>query len=175
MQTLFQDLRYGARMLMKQPGFTLIAVLTLALGIGANTALFSLFDKLFVEALPVKDPDSLVQVKAESVNPQLMWNEFAWADFQDYRAQNQVFTELTAFKQTPVNLGEGDQLERVRAEAVAENYFTLFGVQPLLGRFFTAAENLSPGAHPVAVLSYSLWQSRFGGAAVGGADDRQPG
>ena len=165
MQTLWQDLRYGARMLMKQKSFTLIAMATLALGIGANTALFSLFDKLFVAALPVKDPEALVQVKAESVNPQTTWSEFAWADFQDYRAQNQVFSEMTAFKQTPVNLGEGDQLERVRAESVAENYFVLFGVQPLLGRFFTAAENRAPGAHPVAVLSYSLWQSRFGGAA----------
>src|SRR5262245_37022803 len=165
MQTILQDLRFGARMLFKRPGFTLIAVLTLALGIGANTAIFSLMDKLILQTLPVKDPAALAQVRAESLNPKLTFSEFAWADYLEYRARNQVFTDLTAFTQAPVNLGEGDQLERVRAEVVAENYFALLGVQPALGRAFLPEENRTPGAHSVAVLSYNLWQSRFGGAA----------
>ncbi|MBI1761614.1 MAG: ABC transporter permease [Acidobacteria bacterium] len=164
METLLQDLRFGVRMLRARPGFTLIAVLTLALGIGANTALFSLLDKLLLQSLPVHDPDALVQFKAESVNPQLTFQEFAWADFLDYRARNAVFTDLTAFRPAKLNLGAGDQMERVRAELVAENYFALLGVQPVLGRTFTPEDNRAPGAHPLALLSYGLWQSRFGGA-----------
>ncbi|MFN7931236.1 MAG: ABC transporter permease [Blastocatellia bacterium] len=165
MQTLVQDLRYGARMLLKQPGFTLIAVVTLALGIGANTALFSLLDKLLLQSLPVNDPAALVQLKAENLNPQLTFREFAWADFLAYRARNDVLADLSASRSAKVNLGAGDQLERVRAELVADNYFALFGVKPLLGRTFTPEENRAPGAHSLAVLSYSLWQSRFAGAA----------
>jgi predicted permease len=163
MQPLFQDLRYGSRLLLKDPGFTLIAVFTLALGIGANTAIFGLVDKLIVRSLPVKDPAALVMLQAECVNPQLTFSDFSWADYSDYRAQNQVFTDLTAFAQQSVNLGSGDQMERVRAEAVAENYFGTLGIQTLLGRAFLPEENKTPGAYPVAMLSYSLWRSRFGG------------
>ncbi|HEX4945374.1 MAG TPA: ABC transporter permease [Blastocatellia bacterium] len=165
METLWQDLRYGVRILSKQPGFTLIAVITLALGIGANTALFSLVDKLMLQLLPVREPDSLVQLTSKSINPELQFRQSSWADFLDIRARNTVFTDLTASKAAKVNLGEGDQMERVRAELIADNYFALLGVNPLLGRSFTPGENRSPGAHPLAVLSYSLWQSRFGGAA----------
>ncbi|MEP7343111.1 MAG: ABC transporter permease [Acidobacteriota bacterium] len=163
MQTLWQDLRYGARMLLKKPGFTVVAVLTLALGCGANVAVFSLVDKLLVQGLPVREPATLVQVQSESLNPKLTFSEFAWADFLDYRARNQVFTDLTAFAQSPVNLGEGDALERVRAELVTDNYFAMLGVRPVVGRGFLPQENSAPGANPVAVLSYRLWQNRFGG------------
>jgi len=163
MQTLLQDLRYGGRILLKNPGFTLIAVFTLALGIGANTAIFGLMDKLMVRSLPVKEPSRLVLLQSECLNPRMTFSEFSWADYNDYRAQNRVFTELTAFAQKPVNLGSGDQMERVRAEAVADNYFGMLGVQLLLGRAFLPEENKTPGANPVAVLGYSLWRSRFGG------------
>src|SRR5262245_32188956 len=163
MQTLLQDLRYGARILLKNPGFTLIAVFTLALGIGANTAVFGLMDKLMLRSLPVKDPARLVLLQSECLNPRVTFADFSWADYNDYRAQNRVFTDLTAFAQQPVNLGDGDQMERVRAEAVAENYFGTLGVRPLLGRPFLAEENKAPGANPVAVIGYSLWKSRFGG------------
>jgi predicted permease len=163
MQTLWQDLRYGARMLLKSPGFTLVAVITLALGIGANTAIFGLMDKLMIRSLPVKEPERLVLLLSESVNPRMTFSEFSWPDYNDYRAQNRVFTDMTAFSQQPVNLGSGDQMERVRAEAVAGNYFGMLGVQPLLGRAFLPEENKAPGANPVAVLSYGLWRSRFGG------------
>jgi predicted permease len=163
MQTLWQDLRYGARILLKSPGFTLVAVFTLALGIGANTAIFGLMDKLMVRSLPVKEPARLVLLQSECLNPRLTFSDFSWADYNDYRAQNRVFTDLTAFAQQPVNLGSGDQMERVRAEAVADNYFGMLGVRLLLGRAFLPEENKTPGANPVAVLGYSLWRSRFGG------------
>jgi predicted permease len=163
MQTLWQDLRYGARMLLKSPGFTMVAVFTLALGIGANTAIFGLMDKLIMRSLPVKDPARLVFLQSESVNPRLTFSEFSWRDYDDYRAQNRVFTDMTAFSQQAVNLGSGDQMERVRAEVVADNYFGMLGVQLRLGRAFLPEENKAPGANPVAVLSYSLWRSRFGG------------
>ena len=153
MQTLWQDLRYGVRMLARKPGFTVVANLTLALGSGANTAVFSLVDKLLVQGLPVREPATLVQVQAESLNPQLTFSEFGWADFLDHRARNQVFSDLTAFAQSPVNLGEGDALERVRAELVADNYFAMLGVQPVVGRGFLSEENRAPGAAPVAMLS----------------------
>ncbi|MGH9844480.1 MAG: ABC transporter permease [Blastocatellia bacterium] len=165
MKGLIQDVRFGARMLLKKPGFTLVAVLTLSLGIGANTAIFGLVDKLLVQSLPVREPEALVQVQAESVTPKLTFDAFSWADYRDYRAQNQVFSELTAFAQQPVNLGSGDQMERVRAEMAAENYFEMLGVRPIVGRAFAPEENTTPDAHPVAVLGHSLWQSRFGGDA----------
>ncbi|HEX5083782.1 MAG TPA: ABC transporter permease, partial [Blastocatellia bacterium] len=163
MRNVWQDLRYGARMLLKSPGFTMVAVFTLALGIGANTAIFGLMDKLIMRSLPVKDPARLVLLQSESVNPRLTFSNFSWTDYNDYRAQNRVFTDMTAFSQQPVNLGSGDQMERVRAEVVADNYFGMLGVQPLLGRAFLPEENRAPGANPVAVISYGLWRSRFGG------------
>ncbi|HKX26866.1 MAG TPA: ABC transporter permease [Blastocatellia bacterium] len=163
MRTFGQDLRYGARMLFKNPGFTLIAVITLALGIGANAAIFSLVDKLIVQSLPVKDPASLVNLQGESVNPKFTISDFSWSEYLDYRARNQVFDDLIAFTQDAVNLGSGDQLEQVRAELVTENYFSLLGVTPNPGRTFAPEENRAPGAHPVAVISYGLWQRRFSG------------
>jgi putative ABC transport system permease protein len=163
MQALWQDLRYGGRMLLKSPGFTLVAVFTLALGVGANTAIFGLMDKLMMRSLPVKDPARLVLLQSESLNPRMTFSDFSWADYNDYRAQNRVFTDLTAFSQQSVNLGSGDQMEKARAEAVADNYFGMLGVQPLLGRAFLPEENKAPDANPVAVLSYGLWRSRFGG------------
>src|SRR2546426_5792712 len=100
MQTLWQDLRYGARMLLKKPGFSLIAILTLALGIGANTAIFSVTDKLLLRSLPVKDPQQLALGSGESINPKFQSNIFSYPDYLDYRAQNEVFSGLLAFNQT---------------------------------------------------------------------------
>ncbi len=163
---MWQDSHYGVRMLLKQPGFTLIAVLTLALGIGANTAIYSLVDRLIVRSLPVKDPAALVVFQGKLVNTESRVStisDFSWVDYSDYRSRNQVFTELTAFAHLPVNLGSGDQMERVRAELVADNYFETLGVRPSLGRDFLPDENRTPGAHPVAMISHGLWRSRFGG------------
>jgi putative ABC transport system permease protein len=167
LRELWQDSRHSVRMMLKQPGFTSIAVLTLALGIGANTAIFSLMDKLIVRSLPIKEPSELVLLQgmasSDSQFKTFYLTEFSWADYLDYRAKNQVFSNLTAMSQASVNLGSGDQMERVRAELVSDNYFETLGVRPSLGRDFLPDENKTPGAHPVAMISYSLWRSRFGG------------
>ena len=100
MNNLLQDLRYGARTLMRKPGFTFIAVVTLALGIGANTAIFSVTDKLLIRSLPVKDPQQLVLINSVSVSPYFVSNAFSYPDFSDYRAQNEVLSGLLAFNTT---------------------------------------------------------------------------
>jgi predicted permease len=163
MQTLWQDLRYGARMLLKKPGFTLIAVLTLSLGIGANTAIFSLADKLLLRSLPVKKPQQLALVSGESVNPKFLSNIFSYPNYLDYRAQNEVFSYLGAFTQLNVRYGEGQQSGQLRLEAVSGNYFETLGLAPALGRVIQADDNRQEDAHPVAVISYGCWQRRFGG------------
>src|SRR5215510_7611919 len=128
MNTLWQDLRYGARILLKNPNFTLIAVVTLSLGIGANTAIFSVVDKLLVRSLAVKDPGQLVLINSVSVNPYFVSNAFSYPNFSDYRSQNQVLSGLLAFSTTELELKTNDRVERVRGEYVSGNYFDVLGV-----------------------------------------------
>jgi predicted permease len=163
MQTLWQDLRYGARMLRTQPGFTLIAVITLALGIGANTAIFSVTDKLLLRSLLVKDPQRLAVVSGETVNPKFRNNIFSYPNYVDYRANNEVFSDLLAFNQTTVKLGAGEQSGKIGIEMVSGNYFDLLGVAAARGRVIRDEDNRNEDAHPVAVISHSCWQRRFGG------------
>jgi len=162
MRTLWQDLRYGARMLGKTPGLTIIALLSMAIGIGANTAIFSLVDKLLLQKLPVTEPERLALLSAESVNPRFKMNVFSWRDYKDYREQNQVFSDLIASGPRFAGLGTGAEIEQVACELVSENYFSALGVRLAKGRSFTAEENLAPGAHAVAILGYGLWVRRFG-------------
>src|SRR4030095_14805844 len=108
MDTLIQDLRFGLRVLLRKPLFTLISVLTLALGIGANTAIFSVTDKLLVRSLPVKDPERLVLINSVSVSPYFVSNAFSYPNFSDYREQNDVFSGLAAFTRTKLELSAGD-------------------------------------------------------------------
>ena len=163
MDSLIKDIRYGFRSLLKRPGFTVIALLALALGIGANTAIFSLVNAVVLRPLPFPEPDGLVWVwgnirnggNRASVSP---------LDFLDYREQNKTFENLAAsFSMAlPVNItGNGDP-ERLNGSAVTGNYFQTFGVTPILGRGFTL-ENEKTGQDNVAVLSHELWQRRFGG------------
>jgi predicted permease len=164
MQTLIQDLRYGARMLLKNPGFTLIAVLTLALGIGANTAIFSVVDKLLLRLLPVKEPQRLALVSAESVNPKFLNTIFSYPDYVDYRDQNEAFSDLIAFNTTnAVRFGEGGQSDNIFVELVSGNYFDALGVTAARGRVIRDEDNRAEAAHPVVVISHSCWQRRFGG------------
>jgi hypothetical protein len=156
LEEIWQDLRYGARMLAKQPGFTLVVVVTLALGIGANTALFGVLDRLLVRRLPVNAPEQLVNLSGR--DPDL-----SWPTYLDYRDQNDVFDGLLAYKETPLNLSEGGQAERITGVLVSGNYFDVLGVRPALGRAFLPEEDRSPGTHPVAIVSYGLWRRRFGG------------
>lgn len=163
MQTLWQDLRYGARILLKKPGFTLIAVITLALGIGANTAIFSVADKLLLRSLPVKDPHGLALIAAESVNPKFRHSVFSYPNYADYRDQNEVFSGLFAFAQAEVKLGAGERPDKFGIELVSGNYFEALGVAAAQGRVIRDEDNRAEDAHPVAVISHSCWQRRFGG------------
>ncbi len=165
-----QDLRFGVRMLMKQPGFTLIAIFTLALGIGVNTALFSVFNALVLKPLPVKDPDGLVNfsgVAQSGGRPPL----FSYLDYLDYRDRNTTLAELVAWNKAAVALGEA-QAERndiseksgyLFGQLVSANYFTTLGDEMALGRGFLPEENRTPGTHPVIVLSHHFWQQQFEG------------
>ncbi len=164
MNSLWQDLRYGARMLLKQPAFTFVAVLTLAIGIGANTAIFSLLDKLLLRTLPVKDAEQLVLITAESINPKFLNNIFSYPDFTDYRDRNQDLSGLFAFIQVQTKFGTADDAPNLRTELVSGNYFDALGVAAANGRAIGMKDEREEGAHPVAVLSHSAWQRRFGSA-----------
>jgi len=162
MQTLFQDLRYGARMLLKKPGFTLIAILTLALGIGANTAIFSVVNTVLLRPLSFREPQRLVKIWAANTKNASAPSNISYPNFVDWRDQNQSFEGLAAHFSTDYNLtgaGEPERLSGVRASA---NLLTVLGVSPVLGRGFLPDED-RPGGNAVAMLSYSLWQRRFGG------------
>ncbi len=161
MQTLWQDLRYALRLLQKSPGFTAVAVLTLALGIGANTAVFSVVDAVLLRPLPYKSPERLVLV-SESV-PKLGNDDLgvSAAEYFDYRSRNRSFSETASFERDGYNLtGEGTPL-RVNAARVSASAFPLLGVQPVLGRTFTNEEDRE-GAENVAVLSRRLWEQHYG-------------
>ncbi|MFN0120891.1 MAG: ADOP family duplicated permease [Blastocatellia bacterium] len=158
---LWQDLRYGARMLRNNPGFTLIALLTLALGIGANTAIFSVVDRVLIRALPVDRPEQLVNLRGYDDRGGED-TSFSHQLYTDYRDQNDVFTSLLAFGETPLNLSDGGQPERVMGVLVSGNFFDALGVTPALGRTFLPDEYATPGTHPVAVISHGLWRRRFG-------------
>ena len=159
---LWQDLRYGARMLLKQPGFTLITVAVLALSIGANTAIFSAINALLLRPLPVEDIDRLVV----SVTLREGFDPFGspFLEYAAYRDRSHSFASSGVATQRSFNLiGQGEP-ERVRGATVMANYLTTLGVKPVLGRAFSAEED-QPGGPPVALISYALWQKRFAGRA----------
>lgn len=168
MENLLQDLRYGSRLLLKRPGFTLVAVVTLALGIGANTAIFSVVNSVLLKPLPFDDPDRLVLFYG--TNRQMGFSG-QWAvcdaDYPDWKTQSESFGQIAGYQRKFFNLTDGEP-ERLLASAVDPDLFALLGVQPALGRTFTAEET-KPGNEAVAVISHALWQRRFGsdGAAIG--------
>ncbi len=149
-------------MLAKSPGFALVAVISLALGIGANTAIFSVVDHVLVRTLPVSEPERMVTLAGRDEKGRTD-NSFSYPIYVDYRDQNDVFAGLIAWNETPINLSEGGQTERVPGVIVSGNYFDVLGVSPALGRVFLPEEDRSMETHPVAVVSYGLWQRRFGG------------
>ena len=161
METLFKDIRYGVRGLINRPGFTVIALITLALGIGANTAIFSVINAVLLRPLQFKDPDQLVIVWEDASFAGFPQNTPAPGIYFDWKNQNQSFSDMAACAELSFNItGDGDP-ERVMAFAVTENFFPVFGVRPLLGRNFLPEED-RPGASKVVMLSHSLWQSRYG-------------
>jgi putative ABC transport system permease protein len=163
MQSFWQDIRYGIRMMIKRPGFTVVAVLTLALGIGANTAIFSVVNAVLIRSLPYEASDRLVIVR-EAVGKQP--GGVAYPNYLDWREQNQVFDDLAAFSATDFNLYSGEQAERIDGEVVTENYFSLLGVAAGIGRTFLPEENRTRGTHPVIIISHGCWQRRFGADAA---------
>ncbi len=160
-ENVLQDIRYGARMLRKSPGFTVLAMLTLALGIGANTAIFSVVDAVLLRPLPFHDPDRLVQLWETESSPGSF--PLAGQDFLDWRAQNTTFEGLAAFSyQENFNASGGGEAERAAVVETEANFFSLLGVQPILGRSFAQGEDQA-GRNRVALVSYGFWQRHFGG------------
>src|SRR5215213_8116421 len=182
MTSFWQDLRYGAQMLVKHPAFTAVAVLTIALGVGANTALFSVVDAVLLKKLPVKDPDRLVLFKA-SWNPEKfgpggfdgsnprdpatglrIGTSFPVQTLTRLRQEQSVLSDVFAFGFVDMNLNAGGQAEVVDGQVVSGNYYSALGVPAFIGRTITDADD-NAGTTPVAVLSHRFWSSRFGGDA----------
>jgi len=160
MNTLLQDLRYAVRMLLKNPGFTLIAVLTLALGIGANTVVFSVLNALLLRPLAVERPNELAFLESQNGPSQ------SFPNYKDLRDRNRTFAGLIGYRIAPMELETHERADRIWGYLATGNYFDVLGVQPALGRFFKQGDDLHPGDSPYAVLSYSAWQSRFGADAA---------
>src|SRR5262245_11478136 len=161
METLFHDLRFGFRRLIKTPGFAVIAVLSLALGIGANTAVFSLVNLILFRPLPVADPEKVVSVSAVGKNGELA--AFSYPNYIDFRDRNEVLSGLLLSRFVVVSLSRNGNNEKVWGDLVSGNYFDVLGVKPALGRTFLPEEDKTRLSHPVVVIRNSLWQSRFGG------------
>ena len=160
MLSVLQDLRYGARLLLRSPGFSLVAILALAIGIGANTAIFSVVNTLLLQPLPYRDADRLTIVWEHNLPRDRRANVVGPANFIHWREMNQVFEDLAAvtFAYSVTVTGHGDP-EELQAQSVSAELFQILGVQPAIGRSFTAAENV-PGTRAI-VISDRLWKRRF--------------
>ena len=159
---MITDIRYALRMLAKNPAFASVVVLTLALGIGANAAIFSLLDTVLLQSLPVTNPDQLAVLSVyDPKDGPKNDSSFSYPMYVDLRDRNSVFSGVIARSGAQMNVSYGDQTERVRGEIVTGNFFEVLGVKPWAGRLFTPDDDRTPGAHPVAVLSYGFWERRF--------------
>ncbi len=161
MNTLIQDIRYAVRMLAKAPGFAVIAVLTLALGIGANTAIFSVVNGVLLNPLPYPHPNQLIEVAEK--DPLFSESSISYPNFLDWAQQNHSFQALAAYRQNDFSLTGSGEPQRVKATQVSATFFPLLGVKPVIGRDFTAAED-KRGAAPSVMLSENLWKQKFGGS-----------
>jgi len=164
-ETFWQDLKFGARMLLKQRGFTLVAILSLALGIGANTTIFTVINAVFLRSLPVEEPSRLVNVFTTDERNKTAEQNFlptSRLNYLDYRDQSQSFSGMAMFGFAGLNLTGNGEPEQVGAMLVTANYFEVLGVKVVAGRAFLPVEDATPGANPVVVLSHALWTRRFG-------------
>ena len=159
MGTLLHDLRYGLRMLARNPGFTAVAVLTLALGIGANTALFSVVNSVLLDPLPFPQPEQLVSLHASK--PNFERGSISYPNFLDWQKENRSFSAMAAFRSIAMTFTSMGEAERVRAEFITSDFFTLLGVRPVLGRTLLEGEDRI-GAAPVVLVSEGFWQRKFG-------------
>jgi macrolide transport system ATP-binding/permease protein len=170
---MLQDLRFGLRMLCKNPGFSAVVLLTLAFGIGVNTALFTVFNAFVLKPLPIKDADSFVVVQGVAPQPGQRARNFSFPDYQDYAARNQSFSGLTLMSEVGATLGiehkqssqgardgqaQREEFGVVNCQLVAANYFSVLGAEMVLGRGFLPEEERTPNTHPVVVLSYYFWE-----------------
>jgi len=182
MQTIVQDIRFGLRVLLKKPGFTLIAVLSLALGIGANTAIFSLTDAVLIKTLPVRQPEQLVlfgngrNMGVQLGLPNSSFDLFSYPFYRQVQQRTDLFSGVTSLLSMQWNVhgfvnsaGSSSEIEQMKVQLVSGTYFPVLGVNAGLGRVLTDADDQTPGDHPVAVVSYAWWQQRLGGdpSAVG--------
>ena len=166
---MFQDVRYGIRMMRKAPGFTAVAVLALGLGIGVNTAILSAVNGFVLRPLPVANPAELITSYWGSKKDAHVWGEFSYANYVDLREQNKTFTDLCASREASGGISVGEsgsaddsqRAEVVWGELVTSNYFDVMGVKPMLGRGLLPEENVAPNAHPVVVISQPVWQRQF--------------
>jgi putative ABC transport system permease protein len=155
MDTLWKDLRQSMRILRKRPAFTIVAVVTLALGIGANTAIFSVVNAVLLQPLPYRDADRLVTVWENNRRSGNSQNVINLGNFSDWKTQNQVFEDMATFFDLATNLTGSGEPEQIPAQVASDNLFSVLGVNPMLGRAFTADDS-KPGAPNVAVLGYGL-------------------
>ena len=174
----WRDVRYALRGLRRNPGFTVVAVLTLALAIGANATIFSLIDQALMRALPVANPNELVVLSFAGSNPGHThsdggdspgrMHEFSYPMYRDLRDRNTVFSGLIAASKVTLGVEWNNHAESVPAEMVSGNYFATLGVRPAVGRLFGTSDETAPGANPVAVLSFDYWKSHLAEAPVVG-------
>src|SRR5207248_10368196 len=167
--TLWRDLLFAVRMLRKSPGFAAVAVLTLALGIGANTAIFSLTDQILLRELPVPHPEQLFILRSPGPNHGHTWGDvdqgaqsFSYPMYKDLRERATVFSGLLACRRITVNVSGHGETQAAHADLISGNFFQTLAVQPVLGRLFASSDETAPGANTVAVLRYSYWSRRFG-------------
>src|ERR1044072_9694573 len=180
--TFLQDIRYGLRILIKKPGFTLVAVLSLALGIGANTAIFSLVDAVLLKTLPVKEPDQLVlfgngkNQGATDGFPDESWDLYSYPFYRKVQQRTDLFSSLGSLLSIPWDVhgfvnanGTSSDIESMQVQLVSGSYFPVLGVNAGLGRVLNDSDDQNEGAHPVTVVSYAWWQKRFNGdpSAIG--------
>src|SRR5271163_1106818 len=163
MRSIGKDIQFALRAFRKSPVFTAVALLSLALGIGANTAIFTLLDQVLLRLMPVKNPQELVMLHMEGFHYGSNWgdNALSYPMYRDFKANNAVFSGMFCRWSSDFSLASNGQTERVRGELVSGEYFPVLGVGAALGRTFTPDDDRVPDGHPVAVLSYAYWQSRF--------------
>ena len=160
LEQLLEDIRFGLRLLRKNPGFTAVAMLTLALGIGANAAVFSVVYAVLLRPLPYKEPSRLVVLN--ETTPKVGDVSVSYPNFFDWRAASHAFSQMAAVQSVQFNLAGVTQPENISGDAVSPNFLSMMGVRPILGRDFDASEEMA-GTEPVLLLSYALWQSHLGG------------
>ncbi|PYX99540.1 MAG: ABC transporter permease, partial [Acidobacteria bacterium] len=159
LEAFWQDLRYGARMLAKSPGFALIAILTLALGIGANTAIFSVVNGVLLNPLPYPHPEQIVSLFTEM--PNFKNGSISYPNFEDWRRMNRSFSSIAAYRSTGFNLSGHGEREHLHGEMISAGFFEILGINPLLGRSFSADEDRL-GANPTVMITEGLWKRKYG-------------